>query len=275
MEPYKVFDVRRYLIERYPTTLFQEDQTKIMSAWDIFCYHKFYQNFNKEWNNSDAVLLEIGGGPCIYALISAAPFMAEIYHTDYVKSCCDEVLMWKNADPNAYNWSPYFRHVVNTLEGQVNPEAVAKCESRLRSILKDSLTCDIRSEPIVPSVSKPMDIICANFCLETSLSTMSDFEHVMKVLFEMLKSKGFLLLLCSLGCNWYLIKEVKFPCIYLQLEDIENAVKRAGFIIRLVESKDKAMSGRNVYNDTTGHAFVVAQKPEQNQQVSKTYDDSA
>ena len=148
--------------------------------------------------------------------------MAEIYHTDYVKSCRDEVLMWKNADPNAYNWLPYFRHVVNTLEGQVNPDAVTIRESRLRSILKGSLTCDIRSEPIVSSVSKPMDIICANFCLETSLSTMADFEHVMKVLYEMLKSKGFLLLLCSLGCSWYLIKEVKFPCIYLQLEDIER-----------------------------------------------------
>ena len=183
--------------------------------------------------------------------------------------------MWKNADPNAYNWSPYFRHVVNTLEGQVNPDAVTIRESRLRSILKGSLTCDIRSEPIVSSVSKPMDIICANFCLETSLLTMTDFEHVMKVLFEMLKSKGFLLLLCSLGCSWYSVKEVKFPCINLRLEDIENAVERAGFIVCLVESKDKPMSGRNIYNDTTGHAFVAAQKPEQNQQVSKTHDISA
>ncbi|XP_065904257.1 nicotinamide N-methyltransferase-like [Dysidea avara] len=266
MELYKGFDARRYLIERYPTTLFEEDQTKIMSSWDILCYHKFYQTFNKEWDNTNTILLEIGGGPCIYALISAAPYVAEIYHTDYVESCCNEVLMWKNADPDAYNWSPYFRHVVSTLEGQVSLDAVAKRESQLRRILKDPLTCDVRNEPIVPNMSKPVDIICANFSLETTLPTMTDFEHVMKVLFDMLNPKGFLLLLCSLGCSWYLIKEAKFPCIYLRLENIENAAKKAGFVVRTVESKDKALSGRNIYNDTTGHAFVVVQKPEQNQQ---------
>jgi len=262
MELYKGFDARRYLIERYPTTLFEEDQTSVMSSWDIHCYHKFYQSFSKKWDNTNAVLLEIGGGPCIYGLISAAPYVAEIYHTDYVKSCRDEVLMWKNADPNAYDWSPYFRHVVNTLEGQADPEAAAERESRLRSMLKDSLVCDVRNEPIVPTVSNPVDIICVNFCLETSLPAMTNFENVVKVLFGMLKPKGFLLLLCSLGCNWYLVKENKFPCIFLSLENMENAVNKAGFVMCFSESKDKALSGRNVYNDSTGHGFVVAQKPE-------------
>ena len=34
-------------------------------------------------------------------------------------------------------------------EDQVDPEAAAHCEPPLRSILKDSLACDVRNEPVV------------------------------------------------------------------------------------------------------------------------------
>ena len=67
--------------------------------------------------------------------------VAGIYHTDYVKSCQDEVLMWKSNDPNAYDWSAYFKHVVNTLEGQSNPKVVDEHKERLREVLRDVLPC--------------------------------------------------------------------------------------------------------------------------------------
>ena len=50
-----------------------------------------------------------------------------IYHSDYVKASRDEVLLWKNKDLNAHDWSPYFKRVVQSLEGQTSPAVVTEC----------------------------------------------------------------------------------------------------------------------------------------------------
>ena len=99
-------DSRSYLISRYPATLFEVDQPSVMTPWNVLCYHRFYQQFHTEWDASTTILLDIGGGPCIYPYISAAMHVAGIYHTDYVKSCRDEVLMWKSNDPNVMTGLP-------------------------------------------------------------------------------------------------------------------------------------------------------------------------
>ena len=260
MDCYKDFDAKAYLVDRYPVTMFEEDQTKLMTPWNILCYHRFYQAFQKEWNSSGAVLLELGGGPCIYDLISATPYVAEIYHSDYVKECCDEVLLWRNRDCNAYNWSPYFKHVVNTLEGKNDPNAVIERETKLRSILKSSFTCNVKKSPIVPGFSKHPNIISTNFCLETSLSSKDNYNATLKEIFEMLETNGFFVMLLSLECTWYTVRNTKFPCLYLKMKDVEEALNEVGFVIRFMDSREKPLSGRNICNDTTGQAFVVAQK---------------
>lgn len=62
-------DARSYLVSRYLATIFEEDQTKVMTPWNVFCYHKFFQQFHTEWDISTAILLDVGGGPCIYSHI--------------------------------------------------------------------------------------------------------------------------------------------------------------------------------------------------------------
>ena len=111
---------------------------------------------------------------------------------------------------------------------QVDPEAAAQCEPPLRSILKHSLACDVRNEPVAPNVSDPVDI-SVNFCMESTLSTISEFDNVIKVLYN---TKNFLVLLNCLRCNRYVLKGETIPVIYLHLDDVGNAVKKAGFVWR-------------------------------------------
>ena len=260
MDYNKDFDTRAYLVSRYPAT-FEEDQAKSTLPWNIQCYHRFYETFKEEWDNSNAVLVQLGAGPCIWDLISAAPYVAEIYHSDYLKSCCDEVLLWKNKDPNAYDWSPYFTYVVNTLEGKGGPHAVVERETMLCSILKDSFTCNVQQIPLVlPGSLKFPDIVCTNFCLEVALPTKERYISALKEIFQMLKPKGFFVMLSSLECTHYIINGIKFlhDIVYLKYKDIEDALQEVGFTIRYKESKE--MPIKNVYNDVKGQAFFVAQK---------------
>ena len=258
MECYKDFDTKAYLASRYPAS-FEKDQAKSTLPWNIQSYHTFYDTFREEWDNTKAVLLQLGAGPCIYDLISAAPYVAEIYHSDYLKCCCDEVLLWRNNDLNAYDWSPYFRHVVNTLEGKRSPYAVVEREELLRSTIKDSFTCNVQQSPItLPGLFEAPDIICTNFCLEFSSPSNEGYINVLKDVFGILKPKGFLIMICSLECTHYMVNGFRFPCVYLNDKDIENALKKVGFIVRFKEVRELPV--KNTFNDTTGQAFFAAQK---------------
>lgn len=252
------FNTRAYLASRYPET-FEKDQTKSTLPWNFQCYHTFYDTFHKGWDSSSAVLLQLGAGPCIWDLISASPHVAEIYHSDYLQACCDEVLLWRDNDPNAYNWSPYFRYVIDTLEGNGNPNAVVEREKTLRSVFKDSFTCDVQKSPLAPAFVKSPDIICTNFCVEFSAASKERYNAVLKEVFKMLRPNGYFTMLSSLECTFYTINGVEFPCnVYLTNKYIEDILKEIGFVVRYNESRQ--LPTRNAFNDTTGQSFFVAQK---------------
>lgn len=199
--------------------------------------------------------------PAFTLTFCAAPYVAEIYHSDYVKACRDEVLLWKNKDTNAYDWSPYFRHIVNTLEGQSSSDVVDKREDTLHKVLKDVIFCDIKADVITPAISMKVNIITSNFCLDSACESINCYASALENIYQMLASKGILVLLSNLGCSWYKLGNTKcFTGFTLSIEDIETCLKKIGFVLKYTEYKEKALSGRNINNDTSGQAFVVAQK---------------
>ena len=118
-------DTKRYLDFHYPLSVLEENTPMVagslISSLIPQYFHNFYQSYHKEWDNSIAVLLEVGGGPSVYPYISAMLYVAKLYYGDYLKSNLNEVSMWKTKDPSAFNWTPYFNHVVQKLEGKSSP----------------------------------------------------------------------------------------------------------------------------------------------------------
>ena len=254
-------DTRDYLLVRYPSTVFDNDSRAAGYKWKNKCFHNFYQTYHKEWDNRTAVLLEVGGGPCIYPLISAVPYVAEIYHSDYVKACRNEVLMWKSKDPNAHDWSPYFKHVVQSLEGQTNPDAVIERQEKLRSLLKDVVPCDLKADVVVPAVKGPVNLISSNFCLESSFDSLEEYAVALKKLHDMLVPKGFFVSQALLGNTWYNLVDVKYYTSFsLSLQEAQTHYEQAGFEVVHTEMYDKPLSTRNINDDATGYGFFVAQK---------------
>ena len=259
-------DARYYLLTRNPKDVFdKKPETNLCSAmaypWINKCFHNFYQTYHKEWDNSTAVLLELGGGPCIYPLISAVPYVAEIYHSDYVKACRDEVLMWKNKDPNAYDWSTYFKHIVQTLEGQTSPDAVIKREEKLRSLLKDSLPCDCRADTIVPSVKTPVNIISCNHCLEICFTSLEEYATGLRKIYDMIVPRGFFISLTAIEISWCEYAGNRYYSSYpLTLQDVQTNYQNAGFDVLLTDSFDEPLESRGVINNASGYSFIIAQK---------------
>ena len=257
-------DTKKYLRIHYPMNVFEDNasvtSTSLLIPWTAQCFHNFYQQYQKEWDNSTALLLEVGGGPCIYSYVSAVPYVAKIIHSDYVKANLDEVSMWKNKDPDAFDWSPYFKYVIQKLEGRTSHNAILEREKKLRDLLT-TIPCDLKADVVAPAVDKPVDILSSNFCLATSADNLEEYKIWLKKFYDMVVSKGFFVSLTSIGLTWYKFDDLVYHASpSLSLEDVKQHYKEAGFDVVRAKLWSKPMKLRNTENDTEGFAFVIARK---------------
>jgi len=81
--------------------------------------HKFYQSYSP---TAKLRILDIGSGPSITSTISAAPYAAEIVLSEYPEANHSELLQWLNNDPNAFDWTLFFKYVVVDLEAKTEEE---------------------------------------------------------------------------------------------------------------------------------------------------------
>ena len=212
-----------------------------------------------------ARLLEFGGGPVIYPLISAAPHVAEVVFADYAQSSLDEVSLWKSSDPHAHDWSPYFRHVVQTLEGNPDPHAAIQREMDLRSKFKELLLCDIRANDVFGSMSIPLesfDVISTNFCMEVASNNVEEYAENIKRLSGYLKFGGFIVSLVSIEESWYVIDCKREYHLCLTKEQIHLAYKEAGLKIRDSSHFDIPAASQNILNDCKRNSFYCGTEVE-------------
>ena len=227
---YEQFDARRYLITR-----FSQPRGSVMyrlTRFYVQCYHDFYRKFHTDWDTSQARVLELGGGPAIYPLISAVPFVAEINFTDYSEANRKEVLLWKNKDPCAYDWAPYFKHVVNTLEGVTDPVASALREEELRRMIQDVAQCDLLDEDIVSPTYEPFDIISCNLCCDAVSKSTEQYIEVLKKIGLLLKPNGYLTSLVCEGAQCYAVGETTYRSLFLTVQDISDSHSKAGYTVK-------------------------------------------
>ena len=101
--------------------------------------------FTTEVSGDSLKILDYGCGPSIPYSVSAAPKASEIILADYAEPNREYLKRWLTKDPSAQDWSPYFKYVVQTLEGGSEEDAT-KLEEMLRNKVKAVVSCDIRNK---------------------------------------------------------------------------------------------------------------------------------
>jgi hypothetical protein len=77
-------------------------------------------------------VLDYGCGPVIAYIISAAGIEAtEIVLADFTDGCREAVQLWLDKNPSAWDWTPYIKYVVQTLEGNEDEYEVTQREESL------------------------------------------------------------------------------------------------------------------------------------------------
>ncbi len=210
-------------------------------------YKQFYQKQLSEFYKAVKVpnslkLLDYGCGPTISDKISAAPKVSEIVLAEYTEPNRAYVQKWLDKDSAAFDWSPSFKHVVQTLEGGTEEEAESRQDEVCRKV-KAVVSCDItKDEFIAKGYEGPYDIIQSCLCLDNPFRDLDSYRGGIRKLASLLKNGGSLLLYSSLVGNsedqvenFYTVNGKKVFNIALKKDFILKSLKDNGFTVVCTE----------------------------------------
>ena len=179
-------------------------------------------------------VLDYGCGPIIQHSISAAAYASEVVFCDISSANCEAIKKWLRKDPDAFNWSPHFDYVVQTLEGKGEKEARER-EEQLRKVGK-IVFCDALSEtPMEKGYEGPYDVILECGCLDAACANKESYRSCMKVLASLLKPGG-TFIRYSNNCvaeyeqQAYHVGDQTFHCICFNYKYIVSFLKQEGFV---------------------------------------------
>ena len=229
------------------------------------CLHELFSS-----NECGGKILELGCGPVIAWQISAAPYASEIVLAELVESNRDAVRLWLSKDTRAHDWTLFFRHVIQTLEGKGEEEA-AKREEQLRRAVKAVIPCDVTKDPPVPpDYEGPYDIVMdmasSNVVCENEADYIAFWVRLAKLLTPggLLVSKIFVLEGLPSSTHTYLPGgEEKFVAMNVSEELLRVSVTKAGFTnlkLKMSTSYDSTYSLIQQGATYAGYAFLTAVK---------------
>lgn len=219
------FDSQLYLKTRYGSP-----SQSLFRTFPLPHLYSFYQSFGSK----DLKILEVGAGPSIAYVISAAPFASEIVLSEYTEDNRREIQQWLDKSADAHNWKPFLEYVVADVEGG-EAKDVAVREEKLRSSIKAVISCDVTKDiPLPVEYMKQYDVVHSILCLESACETRDDYVPTLKRLACLLKPNGKIVLYhvergdLSVPAQ-YPVGEYCFKNIRLSQEFITESLTAAGF----------------------------------------------
>ena len=204
---------------------------------------RFYQDFHHHWDPRGAQVLEVGGGPAIGNVIGAGPYVSKITFTDYLPANLEQVTLWKEKSPKAFNWDAAFQHVVKEIRGQ-EADAVAvanEWQEQLHEKISTLDYCDLKREGFVDPTLVPesgFSVITSSGSFEAVAKDKSSFTAMMRMCHSLLQQGGYIATATYGKNNTYKVgpnAEKKFHCFYFTDEMVKEALAESGFSLERFE----------------------------------------
>ncbi|XP_062512598.1 nicotinamide N-methyltransferase-like [Corticium candelabrum] len=219
----------------------------------------FIHDFYSEVELHDARILEFGGGPTIYSLISAAPYTREIVFTDINSQALEEIRRWKESQPDALDFSDVIGYVVGELEKRDPEECLRRTES-LKKLITRLVKCDFRQphELFEEDKNPQFDVVSVHFCLCCSAS-LDEYTSNLVKLSKLLRPGGYLLLSDALEERRKKVGDGIFSSsLFLTKDALLESIKQCGLEIHQVSLLEDSCTE---LSDTTKRITLAAKKP--------------
>ena len=201
---------------------------------------QFYQDIHRQLDTTSIQLLELAGGPALGNIIGAGPYVSKITFTDYLPSNVEQVALWKEKSPKAFNWDSVFQHVVKETVGEeADITAIAaNWQEQLRKKITTLGHCDFTREGFIDPSLIPaggFDVLVTSGSLESVAKNEADLTAMLKTCHSLLREGGFLAVAIFGKASTYQVnpdddKNI-FYNLYLTEEIARKALTEAGFTI--------------------------------------------
>ena len=204
-----------------------------VSAWlsyPLKALHDLFQSYEAIRDPAGLKVLDFGCGPIPVYQCSATPYASEIVFAEYTEKNREVLQMWIDKDPKSFDFTPFFKYVVQDLEGKGEDEVI-KRQDELRKHVKGVIPCDGRSDPplLLPGYEGPYDIILCSLSLSVASSTEEEFNQVVRKLTKYLKIGGKLLIFDVEGQEGYYVGKELFPALNVTPGLLTSAFKENGY----------------------------------------------
>ena len=226
--------------------------------------HTFYQSYPP---TAKLRILDIGSGPVIANIISAASHAAEIVLSEYTEANRAALLQWLNNDPNAFDWTHILKYVVVDIEGKTEEEVPIQAEL-VRKVVKAVVPCDANQDPPIPSeYVDEYDIVTDFLCLVSACATTEDYAAALIRLHALLKPGGKIVLYTPEYGNTltpvsYPVGPYQFFDLPLTRDFILKSLEQAGFsdVKRMAKTREELGLSDNSIPDVVAFSFITASK---------------
>lgn len=229
IEPsFNTFNPRGYLGEYY---------TKIASENEnlLRFFVKAYKGLPQK-----AKLLEFGGGPTIYQLISAAKEVDEIHFSDYLEANLAEIRLWQSKSSASFDWTIFIKRTLE-IEGEKNitEEKIRTRENLLRRKITELLHCDaFKDNPLGKKYHQAYyDIVSVNFVPDSITFSRKDWQKVVLNILSLLKEQTGVLIMSALKeADYWRVGNKYFPAVKITEDDLNLLLIKSGFKVVLLET---------------------------------------
>ena len=206
---------------------------------------------------------------CASSLASSALQASEIVLADYTEKNREAIQHWLKKTPEAYDWTPFFKYVVQSLEG-LGEEEVAKRQEDVRTLIKAVVKCDIHMDPPIQSGYEcPYDVILSSLCLECACSSLEEYEVAMTKLSTLLKPGGRIVLRSieagedNAPTHFCMVGAQKFVALNITESFMRSTLEKAGFYNISFKRQLREDPGVNIPQEASDYyamSFITATK---------------
>lgn len=237
-DAFEPFNPRAYLQEYY-SCLGTENRALLQFL------HEAYASIFRE--RQAARMLEFGGGPTLYQLISAAKYPVSIDFSDYLDENLREIQKWLHNQPGAFCWDNYLQYALEQEGSPSDARARAQRAHDMRTRVQRLLVCDAkRPDPLGAHYRAHYDIVSVNFVLESITTDMAEWDRLIEHVVSLVQPAGHLLMCAITGATSYRVGDRFFPAVPISLALLEERLRQHQFAIsqsRVIDAEHQDQQG--------------------------------
>ncbi|CAH1246318.1 NNMT [Branchiostoma lanceolatum] len=253
---HKTFGAKAYLAEFFATPEGDDEEGEFLSK----ILKELHEIFNSGRLKQGSRLLDVGTGPTIYQLISASRFCAEIVCAEYTQNNRAEIEKWVKKDPDAHDWSAFFKFVAD-LEGDSSSWEAR--QSHLRDAIKEVIPCDVtKPDPFAPRQYEEFDAVITTLCLEAACPDRESYSAAVRSITRLLKPGGTVVLSGVTNQTFYTVGGYKFFTLPIDSSFMREVFEKAGYVDINIKSFPATNLENNTVSDFDGFVILNAKKAE-------------